>query len=101
MGVFFFGVGGLSPSPPPAPEGSHLRMWATMEGPYQSPALFPAPRPSSTSRWMPKGARGWSPKQATSARCHRSASGGGAGGDSGDPPSASDHVQSRNKRQGG
>lgn len=54
-----------------------------MAGPNQSPALFPNSRPSSTSRWIPNGARGWSENQDTMARCRCSASRGARGGPGG------------------
>lgn len=45
---------------------SYRNMWATTEGPYQSPAFFPEALPISTSWWIPKGAGGWSSNQVTS-----------------------------------
>lgn len=48
-------------------------MWATIEGPYQSPAFFPELLPISTNWWIPKGAEGWSSNQTTSLRCMGSA----------------------------
>lgn len=52
---------------------SYRSICATIAGPYQSPAFFPALLPISTSWWIPNGADGWSPNQNTSLRCLGSA----------------------------
>lgn len=67
-------VGGDASGPRGPRLGPHLRMWATSDGPYQSPAFLPEVCPSSTRRCRPKGARGWSANQDTICRWHRSCS---------------------------
>lgn len=52
---------------------SYRSICATIAGPYQSPAFFPALLPISTNWWIPKGVDGWSPNQNTSLWCIGSA----------------------------
>lgn len=52
---------------------SYRSICATIAGPYQSPAFFPALLPISTNWWIPNGVDGWSPNQNTSLRCLGSA----------------------------
>lgn len=52
---------------------SYRSICATIAGPYQSPAFFPALLPISTNWWIPNGADGWSPNQNRSLRCLGSA----------------------------
>lgn len=49
--------------------GSHRRMCAAIEGPYQSPAFFPELLPNSTSWCIPKGAVGRSANHDTTRLC--------------------------------
>lgn len=51
---------------------SHRRICAAIEGPYQSPALFPVLLPNSTSLCIPNGAEGWSANHDTTHLCEAS-----------------------------